>query len=622
MTNPIVIRELVGVLRTRKAVALQVLLLSVLALLVVLRWPGDARVNLSGEQAQQVLRVFGYGLMVAVMLLAPVFPATTIVRERIGGTLQLLLNSPLSPAAILWGKLAGVLGFEALLLVLSLPAATACFAMRGPDLLSQMLPLYLVLALAAVQFATLGLLVSSYAQSIDSALRMSYGAILALAVLSLGPHQFLATLVYGPMVDALLWVLCLSPVPAVMEALGQSDLLFRGSVAPGGLVFKYLVLCLLSIVLCVGLTWRRLSSALLDRPRSAGRITDERSAAVQGYRRIMFLWFLDPQRRGALIGANWPLIGLTSLLLPLAAAAAVWLFWRKLDPWKQPLPDLLYIAGGAAAAVAALMLGVGWMWLIVSINPVVVKEQKTRRFGRGNWMMRLIAACALVSMGLMLLTLQTAQMSFEAEQGIGALGGIMVVLQVALVVLLTPSLAGAMIAGERESGGWQLLQMTPMSAPGIVAGKLLSVGWTLLIVLLATLPGYAIMILIDTSRWPQARQVLLSLCLTAVFALLSTAAISSLFRRTAPATATAYALLVTLCAGTMLFWLGEDAPFSRHVVEAVLTLNPLAAALSLIEAPGFRDYSLTPGNWYVTIAGCLISLTILVWRTWRLSRAQ
>ena len=70
-SNPIITRELIGMLRTRKALAWQVGVVAMLSLLVVLRWPSDAMVNTSGEQARDVLRVFGYGLMIAVVMLAP-----------------------------------------------------------------------------------------------------------------------------------------------------------------------------------------------------------------------------------------------------------------------------------------------------------------------------------------------------------------------------------------------------------------------------------------------------------------------------------------------------------------------------------------------------------------------
>ena len=66
--------------------------------------------NLSGEQAQAVLRLFGYGLLVSLILLTPVFPASAVVREKQQRTLELLLNSPLTPWSIFLGKTGGVAG--------------------------------------------------------------------------------------------------------------------------------------------------------------------------------------------------------------------------------------------------------------------------------------------------------------------------------------------------------------------------------------------------------------------------------------------------------------------------------------------------------------------------------
>jgi ABC-type transport system involved in multi-copper enzyme maturation permease subunit len=113
VNNPIIQRELVGMLCTRKALLMQAVPACLFTLLVALRWPTDARVDLSGAQAQEVFALFGYGLLATLILLVPAFPATTIVREKNRGTLALLLNSPLSPWAIYFGKLTGVLRIRA-----------------------------------------------------------------------------------------------------------------------------------------------------------------------------------------------------------------------------------------------------------------------------------------------------------------------------------------------------------------------------------------------------------------------------------------------------------------------------------------------------------------------------
>ena len=100
---------------------------------------------------------------------APVFPATSIVRERNSGTLALLLNTPLGAWRIFWGKLLSVMSLAGLMLSLSLPAAAACYALGGISLTHDLLAVYGLLLLAALQFAALGLLVSTYATTTDAA---------------------------------------------------------------------------------------------------------------------------------------------------------------------------------------------------------------------------------------------------------------------------------------------------------------------------------------------------------------------------------------------------------------------------------------------------------------------
>lgn len=555
MNNPIIQRELIGMLRTRRAVVAQLLLVIILGGLVLLRWPADAQADLAGSRSQQVLSVFGYGLMVVIMLLTPVFAATSIVSEKQKGTLPLLLNSPMSPAAIFAGKWLGSIGYVLLLLLLSLPAAAACFSMGGIDAIDQIGRLYLVLFVVAITYATLGLLVSATAGSTESAVRLTYGVILALAILTLGPYQFLPAQVIGTPATIVDWLRCVSPIPAVRSILGDTGIGAHGLMQSGDPVLRFLILGILLSITCSIWTIVRLRRGMLDRPRAAGKITDDRSTSAKAFRRVMYLWFFDPQRRSGLIG---------------------------------PMT-----------------------------NPVMIKEQRTRRFGRGHWMMRMITACVIISMALML-----AATNASINLGLPTLGGIMVLLQVALIILITPSLSAGIISSERESGGWQLLQMTPLSPWQIVRGKLYSVASTLSLLLIATLPGYVILLLIDSSQTVIVIPVLITLVFIAAFAILLSAAVSSLCKTTAVSAGIAYSLLVLLCAGTMLFWLGQNAPFAPATVQTVLTINPLAAALSLIQAPGFDNYQLVPANWWCMGIASALCLLVLVIQTYRLSQPR
>jgi ABC-type transport system involved in multi-copper enzyme maturation permease subunit len=550
--NPILGRELIDVLRSGKAVALQLGLAMGCALLVLVRWPTGEVADLSGARSLQVLRVFGYGLLAGVLLLVPAFPATSLVREKVKGTLALLLNSPLRPWSIYLGKLGGMLGFAAVLLVMTLPAAAACHALGGTADRGGIAALYAVLAVAVVQMSTLGMLVSSRAQSTDGALRATYALVLAVCVLPLVPYAFVRGMA-GPMEEAAFWLRCLSPIPAVMEVLGQGDVGALGMAATAAAVPRYMALALAMSLLCALGTVARLRPDRLDRARPAGVMTQDRSTGGKVLRRLLFL--VDPQRR----------------------------------------------SGGMS------------LW----VNPVMVKEFRSRRFGRSHWALRLLAVCAIVSLGLSYIAVSGA-----LGWGIEIIGGALVLLQIALLILFAPSLAAGLVSSERESGSWQLLRMTPLSPASIVFGKLLSVAWPLLLLLAATLPGYVVIMMVEPTLAPRVGRVVTCLALTAVFAVLLSAGISSLCRATAAASTAAYLALLAVCVGPLLVWLAREAPFGHATVENVLAVDPVAAALQAAATPGFAGYELLPINWWIIGSACVALLGLLSFRTWQLSRPE
>ena len=281
-----------------------------------------------------MLRIFGYGLLAGVLLLVPAFPATSLVREKIKGTLALLLNSPLRPWSIYLGKLGGVLGFTAVLLAMTLPAAAACYALGGTGTRGGVTMLYAVLGVAAVQTATLGLLVSSRAQSTDGALRVTYALVLVVGVLPLAPYALvrggsgLATLAAG-------WLRCLSPIPAVMEVLGQGDVGSHGMSAGGGAATRYVILALALSLACARGDGRA-AQPPAARPGAAGRRHDRGPLGVAAGAARACLFLVDPQRR--------------------SGSMSLW------------------------------------------VNPVMVKEFRSRRFGRSHWTLRLIAVSAILSL--------------------------------------------------------------------------------------------------------------------------------------------------------------------------------------------------------------------------------
>jgi len=552
MSNPIIQREVVTFLRSPWALALQLIPAILLSGFVIMRWPSAGQVDLAGSQARQVFELFGYGCLTSVILLVPIVPATAIVRERQQGTLALLLNSPMTNWSIYFGKLTGSLICVLLPLVMSFPAAAAWYAMTGVDLVEHLGRLYVVLLMSTIQYATLALLVSSFASSTDAALRITFGIVLLLAVASLAPFQLVQG-GQGITVWIAEWIRSLSPISALMEIVGRGDVTSQGLVTKTGFFWRFVFAAAVTSLYFMVHGAIRLKQTMFDRPRPQGVMTQDRSQLGQWGRRMVFL--VDPQRRTSAIG-DWT-------------------------------------------------------------NPVLVKEFRSRRFGRSHWVFRLVAASAMLSL-LLAYTATTETIRW----GVETIGGMMAVLQIGLISILTPSLAAGLISSEHENGGWNLLMMTPLSAARIIMGKLLSVGWTVGLTLLATLPGYVVMMAIKPVLQQQVFYVLACLLLTVVFAVTLSAAVSSFFRRTAPATITCYALLVLLLAIPMLIWLARDNPFGHTLVENVLTVSPMAAAFSAMEVPGFVHYDLLPLNWYLTGCASIVCCVLLGIQTWRLTRPR
>jgi ABC-type transport system involved in multi-copper enzyme maturation permease subunit len=355
----------------------------------------------------------------------------------------------------------------------------------------------------------------------------------------------------GPLFEAAKLLRGLSPIPPVKEVLGQGDVGSAGMLLAGSAVGRYLVTALVVSLLCAALTVAGLNHKMLDRARASGVMTDDRSLGAKVARRAFFL--IDPQRRSGLMS----------------------------------------------------------LW----VNPVLVKEFRSRRFGRSHWTIRLVALCAILSLGLSVVAAKGS-----LGWGIEEIGGAMVLLQIALLILFAPSLAAGLIASERESGSWQLLRMTPLSPGAILRGKLMSVAWPLLLLLCATLPGYVVMMTVKPELVHQVQRVVACLVLTAVFAVLLSAVASTLFRSTAAATTASYLALLAVCVGPLLVWLGREAPFGHSTVEAALSVNPVAAALQASRTPGFLNYDLLPLNWWIVGAACVVFLVVLRVRVWQLCR--
>ncbi|MEQ9409550.1 MAG: ABC transporter permease [Fuerstiella sp.] len=543
-------RELPALLRTRSAFWSLVCVSVVFAVTVLLKWPESGVADLSGTQPRAAFRSLALAMLLAVVLVVPAFPATGIVNEVRRRTMELLLNSPLQRFEIFLGKALALLGFAVLLLLVTFPALACCYAMGGISLLHDVAALYALILVVCAQLIVVGLLVGTCAGSPESALRWGYGATFGLVFATLIPWQFLQGF-EGWLGSGAAFLRQLSPVPALLQLVGDHSMNTVGLAETQHLMSSYLFYAAILIIAGGAVCVHRLNYSLLDRSRSQGIITDDRSLGARSVRRVFFL--VDPQRR------------------------------------KAGIPGYL--------------------------NPVLVKEFRSRQFGRLHWLIRLIAGCAVLSL---LLTLATTMGT--VGWGVERIGGIIIVAQVALIIVFTPGLAGGTIAGELESGGWNLLRVTPLRAGRILRGKLLSVLITLLLVLCASLPGYGVMMVIKPVLREQVIQVLISLVLSAFLSLLVSATISAFFRSTAVATTVSYGVLLLIFAGTMIVWANQNAPFSHDFVQTVLSINPMAGALNVMQVAGFESFDLVPRTWWVACVTCVLLIGILQFRIWYLCK--
>ncbi len=543
--NPIFRRELLERLRSAKTLLAIVAVALLSSMLVLMRWPTDATIDLVSQEAMQVFRPVALAIAVAIMMLIPAFPATAFVTERRRGTLTLLLNSPTTPLQIYLGKLCGNVLLSLVVFSASLPALMACYAMGGISIWAHIVPLVLVLLGMSIQYSALGLWISIRSQSPDASLRWTYAAVLGLAVLSIGPTVLVGKL-SGIQSIIAHWMTTLSPLPALQQITGSQAQANEIGIATSWPEFL-VASCVITFALALA-TIIKLDPILLDRARPTGKVIERKSSWL---RRLAYL--VDPQRR-------------------------------------KP--------------------GIPW-WL----NPVMVKEYRTRKFGRLHWLLRLVAAGGIVSL---LLTVVAA--TGTVRWGVDRIASSMVLMQVALLLVLGPSLGANLIAAEVESGGWQLLRASPISPWRIVVGKLMSTVWTLLLLLLATLPGYTVMSYIQPSIGGQVGNVVISLVIAIAMVTSISACVSSFCRTTAVATATSYAILLSLFAGTLLIWLARGKPFGPLLVERVLLFNPAAVALAEMKTPGFEQYSLAPLGWYVGIGITVVCIGVLAVRTRRLTQ--
>ena len=290
--NPIVGKELTSALRSRRALALTLTYVAVLALLVLMMWPAGGINPGGGLRARGIFATIVLAQLAMLLFFAPAFSSTSITTERASGTYELLVCSHLNPPAIVLGKLAGAVGFLLLLIVLGLPAGAMCLVLGGVELRAFFLA-YVILAVSGVLFGLAGVALSALLRRSFLSLILTY----ALLLLICGAVQL-------PMLLAPKWVAgqatmhavrCASPFTAAL-AVTQNAFRPMGPSADRAAVVRFFVFAVVASAVLLGLGILGASRLVLRPSRSRRKVIGRDTALwLRAVRRVLFL--IDPRRR-------------------------------------------------------------------------------------------------------------------------------------------------------------------------------------------------------------------------------------------------------------------------------------------------------------------------------------
>ena len=180
--NPVLQRELLVNLRMKRAFILLLIYQALLGAVVYYAWPTQSRLEANADQARGLVNIVFLGQYILASLMAPSFAAAAITGEKERKTYEMLLASPLRPAAITLGKLLSSLAHLGLLICASLPIVMLCLPLGGVSFY-EVLAAYLGLFLSVITFGMISIACSSYFHRTSSALVASYLLILPLALL-------------------------------------------------------------------------------------------------------------------------------------------------------------------------------------------------------------------------------------------------------------------------------------------------------------------------------------------------------------------------------------------------------------------------------------------------------
>ena len=182
LENPVLQRELVINLRMLRGFLLLFAYVALLGLLVYSAWPAEQKLDLvQPVKARELVNLFFLGQYLLMSLMTPSFAAGAITGEKERSSFEMLLASPLRPAAIVLGKLLASLVPLGELMICSLPIVMLCLPLGGVSPL-EVFAAYFAMICSVILSGMISLWCSSFFTRTSASLVVSYLLILPLAL--------------------------------------------------------------------------------------------------------------------------------------------------------------------------------------------------------------------------------------------------------------------------------------------------------------------------------------------------------------------------------------------------------------------------------------------------------
>src|SRR5467141_1369289 len=237
-------------------------------------------------------------------------------------------------------------------------------------------------------------------------------------------------------------------------------------------------------------------------------------------------------------------------------------------------------------------------------NPIVAKEYRSRMRTWRSPLAMMVYVVLIAGLGY-------AMFSSMARSNSGFAGSVpnygltlfkyLVIFQMVLITLVTPALTAGAISGERERQTIDLLFVTRIPAFSILWGKLLASMSFVLLLLLLSVPIFSLVFLFGGIELDQLAAAFLVTAVSALTLGIIGIACSAAFRRTLPATVTAYGAAFVLLAGSLLFGLLfptdiDPKATAAPAPPAVTYLSPLLPLITIGTNGPINNFGVRSGN--------------------------